>query len=180
VWDDETGDGRGAIQHYPTANLGNIKAIPAGDWFAPDSLMYMWVTDTHLDQGIDLLEAWGFKFVTVGFYWMKLRKRFDANQWTTGREFVERSFHTGMGYYTRANPEQCIIGKRGRGLPRAARDVRRLVVSPLREHSRKPDRVRDDLVRLHGDVPRLEMFARTSPPGWVAWGNQTDKFAAAA
>ena len=61
-------------------------------------------------------------------------------------------------------------------MPRANRDVAQVIMETRREHSRKPDRVRDDIVRLVGDRPRLEMFARTRTPGWDVWGNQTDQF----
>ena len=82
----------------------------------------------------------------------------------------------GTGYYTRSNAEDCLIGKRGRGLKRVDAGVRQVVLSKIREHSRKPDEVRDAIVRLVGDVPRLEMFGRTETPGWDVFGNEVGKF----
>ena len=87
---------------------------------------------------------------------------------------VERSFFTGLGYWTRANPEMCLLGTRG-SPKRLAKDVRRLVVTPRREHSRKPDEVYDRIERLAAG-PYLEVFAREGRPGWDAWGNQAGLF----
>jgi N6-adenosine-specific RNA methylase IME4 len=64
------------------------------------------------------------------------------------------------------------------GLPKS-RGVRQLIVEPLREHSRKPDRVRADIEAMF-DGPYVELFARSQRPGWDSWGNETQKFEEAA
>jgi len=79
-----------------------------------------------------------------------------------------------MGYWTRANPEQCLLATRGHP-KRIGRDVRRWIDAPRREHSRKPDEIYERIERLV-DGPYLEMFARQTRDGWDAWGNETDKF----
>ena len=121
----------------------------------------MWATDPHLCLAVKLMEDWGFEYKTIGFYWVKQNKNND-------------NFFTGMGYWTRANPEMCLLGTRGNP-KRLAKDVRKLVVSRRREHSRKPDEIRNRIERLL-DGPYLEMFARSTKSGWDAWGNQVDLF----
>ena len=83
---------------------------------------------------------------------------------------------TGLGHYTRANPELCLLATKGKPLPRISRSVRNAVLSPVREHSRKPDIIREHIIELFGDVARIELFSRIQTPGWDCWGNQTDLF----
>ena len=144
------------------------KALPVADWAAEDSILLLWVTDPLLPKGLELLDAWGFTYKTVGFYWAKLNKAASPHAYS------DTDFFTGMGFWTRANPEQCLLATRGHP-KRIAKDVRRLVVAPRREHSRKPDEVYDNIERL-ADGPYLEMFARSSRQGWDSWGNQEELF----
>ncbi|KKK65858.1 hypothetical protein LCGC14_2969890, partial [marine sediment metagenome] len=140
----------------------------------------LWVTDPMLPRGLELLEAWGFRYKTVGFYWVKLNK--NSGFYITGGMhqdpsqicFSEKDFFTGLGYWTRANPEQCLLGTRGHPR-RLAKDVPRLVVAPRREHSRKPAEVRKRIERLLSG-PYLELFARERAPGWDAWGDEVGLF----
>ena len=117
---------------------------------------------------MDLIHAWGFTYKTVGFYWVK------QNPGRENAGIEDASFFTGLGYWTRANPEQCLLATRGKP-QRRARDVKRLVVAPRREHSRKPDLIRERIERL-ADVPYLELFARATKPGWDAWGAEVGLF----
>ncbi|WP_298983473.1 MT-A70 family methyltransferase [uncultured Roseibium sp.] len=169
------GKGRSPERHYDCLSLEEIKAIPVADWCAKDCALFIWGLDHMLPQTLEVISAWGFEFKTIAFNWAKLRKRFDPNEIATGQYFVDKSYAVGMGYWTRANPELCLLATRGKP-KRVSKGVRRLVVDPVREHSRKPDRIRGDIVDLCGDVPRLEMFARSAAPGWDVIGNETDKF----
>jgi N6-adenosine-specific RNA methylase IME4 len=155
------GKGRSAEAHYDCMSLEDVKALPVASWAADDAILLMWATDPLLDKAMDVIRAWGFTFKTVGFYWVK--------QNASGK-----GFFTGMGFWTRANPEQCLLATRGHPKRKAA-DVKRLVVSPRREHSRKPDEMCAHIERL-ADGPCLEMFARASRPGWDAWGVQEGLF----
>lgn len=160
------GEDRNANQHYPTMSPGQIAALPVGHLAARDCALFLWVTDPLLDRGLEVLRAWGFRYTTIAFTWAK-RTRTDA------------AWHLGTGYYTRANPEICLLGIAGRiGLPKS-RAVRQLIVEPAREHSRKPDRVRTDIEAMF-DGPYLELFARSTRPGWSSWGNEVGKFSGAA
>lgn len=156
------GEGRNAKRHYPTMTPAEIAALPVGHLAQRDCALFLWVTDPLLDRGIEVLRAWGFRYATVAFTWAK-RTKTDA------------AWHLGTGYYTRANPEMCLLGIAGRmGLP-DTRFVRQLIVEPIREHSRKPDRVRTDIETLYAG-PYLELFARSSRKGWSRWGNEAGKF----
>jgi N6-adenosine-specific RNA methylase IME4 len=179
----EKGEGRNANQHYPTQGIEWIKSLPIKKLADSRCALFMWVTDTHLEQGFDVLKAWGFKYKTVGFYWAKINK--SAKKEAIN---VEKDFFMGMGYYGRANPEQCFIGTNNDEVEQALlataakaptrqdAGVRKLIVDYRREHSRKPDDTHARIKRLFGDVPRIELFAREGKPGWDVWGNQVEKF----
>lgn len=162
----EKGRQKCADQHYDVMSLEEIKALPVADVAADDCALFIWVLDHMIPDALEVIEAWGFTYKTVAFYWAKTAKGCD--------ETGEFRFPIGQGYWTRANPEQCLLATKGRP-QRLSRAVRRLVVSERREHSRKPDRIRQDVEALVGG-PYLEMFSRSSAPGWTAWGNETEKF----
>lgn len=154
------GEGRSAQRHYDCMSLAEIKALPVADHAAKDCVLLMWVTDPMLRHGFEVLDAWGFTYKTVGFYWAKTNRN--------GSPFM------GGGYWTRANPEQCLLATRGKP-KRIEKDVRRLVLDPRREHSRKPDRIYTDIERL-APGPYCELFARSTKPGWDCWGKEVGKF----
>ncbi len=162
------GKGRSAEAHYDCMSLADIKRLPVADWAAPDAVLLLWATDPLLDRAMEVIQAWGFTYKTVGFYWAKLNRG-------RGRlAFSEADFFTGMGFWTRANPEPCLLATRGHPKRRAS-NVRKLVVAPRREHSRKPDEVSERIEALL-EGPYLELFARTSRPGWDSWGAQPALF----
>lgn len=155
------GTGRGAVSHYETMSLAEIKALPVGDLAADDAGLFCWCPDNMLEQGLAAVAAWGFTFKNLAFVWAKTTRH--------GR------WHFGTGYWTRANPELCVFATRGRPM-RLARNVRKLIIEPVREHSRKPDRVYGDIERLIAG-PYVELFSRSSVPGWsVAFSDQAGLF----
>lgn len=154
------GEGRSAKQHYETMTRDEIGALPVRRLAASNAVLFLWTTDTHLQQALHLIGLWGFEFKTVGFYWTK------TNQ--DGSPFC------GMGFWTRANPEQCLLATTGQP-KRISKDVRRLIQAPRREHSRKPDAIYDGIEALI-DGPYVELFARQRRPGWAAWGEEADKY----
>jgi len=158
---------------YQTMTVEEMYALPVNDWAADNSLLAMWVYDPMLPQALDLAQAWGFRFTTVLFRWLKTSdipgqlRLFD----------MEEVMKMGTGYHTRGGGcEECWLFSRGNGLPVLRHDIRKEFFSPRREHSRKPDECAKWLVDLYGDVTRIEMFARTRRIGWSVFGNQTDKF----
>jgi N6-adenosine-specific RNA methylase IME4 len=162
------GEGRNATAHYDCLDFRALATLPVPALAADNCVLFLWAVDPLLDQAFDLIRAWGFAYKTVGFTWVK------RNSGQDGANLDEAGFFTGLGYWTRANPEQCLLATR-RAPRRRARDVRRLVVEPRREHSRKPDVIRTRIERLV-DGPYLELFARETRPGWDAWGAQVGLF----
>ena len=162
------GTGRNAVAHYDCMSIDKLKQLPIKNLAGKDCVLFLWAVDPLLPKAIEVMEAWGFNYKTVGFYWAKLNKRANQNS------LSERDFFTGLGYWTRANVEQCLLATRG-SPPRIAKDVRRLIIEPRREHSRKPDQIYTRIERL-AKGPYLELFARKSRDGWDAWGDQPTLF----
>jgi N6-adenosine-specific RNA methylase IME4 len=158
------GKGRSAEAYYDCMTLADIKALPVAEWAANDCILFLWTTDPLLEKAFEVIRAWGFTYKTVGFYWVKLRKPDSL--------YNDSSFFTGLGFWTRANPEPCLLATRGTP-HRLSANVRKLIVSPRREHSRKPDEAYARIEALCKG-PYLEMFARSSQPGWDRWGLDAD------
>lgn len=155
--------GGGAGGHYDVMSVEDIGRLQVGELAADNCALLMWAVMPQLQAGLDVMAAWGFKYSTTAFVWEKTTK--DGRPWY------------GPGYYTGSNVEVILLGVRGR-MPPASRGVYQVIRAPHpREngkivHSRKPQVFRDEIVRLFGDVPRLELFARTAAPGWDLAGNQ--------
>ena len=138
--------------------LQDIKDLPVASICDADCFLFIWVTFPNLKEGISVLEAWGFKYKTLGFSWIKLNPK-------AGTPFF------GIGHYTKSNCEVCLIGVRGK--PKVvSNSVSSVVISPRGRHSAKPPEVRNRIVQLCGDVPRIELFARDTVEGWDCWGNE--------
>ena len=163
---------RSADKHYDTAEATEIQRMPVAGLAAPDCVLFMWATWPMLPEALDTIAAWGFVYKTCGFDWMKADDR-QADMFSDSVPV-----QVGMGYWTRANSEPCLLATRGKP-KRLNADVRMGIIEPRREHSRKPDCVHGRIERLV-EGPYLELFARAQRPGWTVWGNQTDKFEAAA
>lgn len=154
-------------RHYKTMTLDDVKAMRIGALAAKDCVLFLWAVDPMLPQAIAVGEGWGFTYKTVAFYWIKTRRE------TSSRGSPD-DYPMGTGYWTRANPEQCLLFTRGKP-KRVSTAVRKLLISPRREHSQKPDEIYGRIEQLVGG-PYVELFARQRWPGWYAWGNEIDKF----
>ena len=163
------GEGRNAIPHYDCLTIQQLKKIDIQRHTNKDCALFLWVTDPLLDQGLELINEWGFKFKTVAFYWIKTNKKSDLKKLN-----VEKDFFTGLGYWTRANCEQCLLATRGNP-KRYGKDVRRLIITKRREHSRKPDEIYERIERLVSG-PYLELFSRKTKKNWDSWGDQVGLF----
>lgn len=169
---------RSPDRHYKTMSLEELKALPVQHLAAKNCVLFMWVIDSHVEQAMELVKAWGFKYKTVGFYWAKTNK--DG-----------KTFFTGTGHWTRANPEhafeayfgeteqdaeRCFLATVGAPPRREdGKNVPRLIVSPRREHSRKPEEIWGRIERLV-DGPYLEMFGREQHGDWTVMGDEANKF----
>jgi N6-adenosine-specific RNA methylase IME4 len=142
--------------------LDDIKALPVQTLAARDCVLFLWAIDTHIPEALEVITAWGFRYKSVAFTWVKTT--------STGKYAI------GCGWWTRANTETCLLATRGKPRPQA-KDVRRLVVSPRREHSRKPDEIYDTHIPRLCTGPYIELFARTTRIGWDrAFSNEENKF----
>jgi len=158
VWSRDTGLGRSAESHYQTMTIEELKdmTLPADD----DCALFIWTTPPTFPEALDLIKAWGFEYKTKAFCWVKTNSNSMGLFW-------------GMGYWTRANTEDCILATKGNP-KRLNADVHQVVMSQVQEHSRKPSIVREKIVQLMGDLPRIELFARRKVEGWDCWGNEVD------
>lgn len=157
----------GVGAHYPTMRYDQIARLPVDHIASRDAVLFLWTTYPFLAEGLDLIEKWGFTYKSIAFQWVKARG--------------EKAF-VGLGRWTRGNTEPCLLATRGKPHRQAqsgpSASVRQLVfeeqtlISPVGKHSAKPIEVRDRIVQLMGDIPRIELFARERAPGWESWGNQ--------
>ncbi len=148
---------RGANRHYPTMTTKDIALldIPAKD----NAALFLWACWPLLPDALEVMQGWGFDYKSLAWVWVKAKRSGFG-------------FFTGMGYYTRANSEPCLLGIRGTLPAKAARDVLAVIYSPVREHSRKPDEQYGKIERLYPEARKLELFARRPREGWSVWGNE--------
>lgn len=148
----------GASAVYPVMSVEDICKLPVKDICDDNCILLMWWVASQPAEALKVVEAWGFKLKTMtGFTWVKYTKH--------GKDAF------GMGFYTRQGSENCLIATRGK--PQILNHgIRNVVHAPLQEHSRKPQEVRDRIVQLVGDVPRIELFSRQPVEGWDCWGNE--------
>lgn len=160
-WEFEVYSGKGkqrsAERHYDTKSLDDISALPVAALAADDCALFLWCVMPEIPGALEIIQEWGFEYKTVAFTWVK------QNRGGAG-------LFTGMGYWTRANAELCLLATRGSPM-RLAMDVHQVVMAPVREHSRKPDEVRTRIERLLAG-PYLELYGRQHFPGWTVWGNE--------
>lgn len=173
-----------AGDHYRTMKLEDIKRLPVWDVTDEDAVLAMWYTGTHVREAMDVAEAWGFQVRQMFlFTWVKMNQKSgermdkaleNGEVWDSHdvMAWMDKEVKINAGNYTRQNQESMLVAVRGRGLERQSASVRQIVFSCPGEHSAKPKEVMHRLVELYGDVPRLEMFARSSMPGWDCWGNE--------
>lgn len=148
-------DTGGAVRHYGTVTLEELKKLRVARIAAENSLLFLWATNPHLDQAIDLGKSWGFKWATVAFVWDKVR--------------------VNPGFYTMSQCELCLVLKKGKiPEPRGARNVRQLVSEKRGVHSRKPDEVRRRIDAMFSELRKIELFARGRVSGWTTWGLEAD------
>lgn len=168
VWS-KKGERRTAASFYETQKLGYLATMDIASLCNPDCVLLMWATFPCLKEALLLGKAWGFQYKTIAFVWVK-------------RNLHDHGLHVGMGHYTRANAEVVLLFTRGKALKRVNKNVQQVVITPKGKHSQKPDEVRRRIVRLFGDHPRLELFARSRAGlfpdeeyrGWDVFGNEAN------
>lgn len=154
------GQGRSAENHYHTMNIKDIMALPVDKIADKDCILFLWITFPCLKEGIEVMERWGFKYKTCGFNWVKRNKK-------------KNTFFMGLGFWTRSNSEVCLIGTKGQP-KRVSKSVSQICDARIMEHSRKPAEIRERIVELCGELPRIELFARDKVKGWDSLGDEID------
>ena len=160
-------------KQYKTMTEKELVELPVKNISEENSVLFLWSTFPNLKMCLNVMEKWGFTYKTCAFNWVKRNKKSDSWFW-------------GMGYYTRSNSEVCLLGVRGKPLKRLSHSIHQIIDHKIMEHSKKPDIVREKIVELFGDLPRIELFAR--PPqgelfedesykGWDVWGNEVQALA---
>ena len=146
-------------KHYSTMTPQEIMDLPVNELAEDNAVLLMWETFPNLPLALATIQAWGFEYKTCAFTWIKQTKKSNSLFW-------------GMGYYTRSNAEICLLATKGKPLPRVSHKIHSCIISPIEEHSKKPNEARDRIVGLFGDISRIELFARQHANGWDCWGNE--------
>lgn len=154
------GQGRSAENHYHTMNIKDIMALPVDKIADKDCILFLWITFPCLKEGIEVMERWGFKYKTCGFNWVKRNKK-------------KNTYFMGLGFWTRSNSEVCLIGTKGQP-KRVSKSVTQICDARIMEHSKKPAEIRERIVELCGELPRVELFARDKVKGWDSLGDEID------
>jgi len=157
-WQYYEGGYKNQSQHYNTMTIDKLSELPVEDLAADDCILFLWVTFPILPEALSLMGQWGFEYSTIGFNWIKSNKG-------------GKGFFFGLGRWTRSNSELCLIGTKGSPARKDA-SISQIIYTPVEKHSKKPDIVRDKIIQLVGDLPRIELFARQSTKGWDVWGNE--------
>lgn len=157
----DKGKDRGAEKHYHCMSKREIQELPVAEIADKDCVLFLWVTWPCIKEGLELIEKWGFRYKTCAFNWVKRNRVSDGWFW-------------GLGFWTRSNSEVCLLATKGHP-KRVSKSVHQVCDARVREHSRKPDEVRDRIVELMGDLPRIELFARGKVAGWDVWGDEAEE-----
>ena len=144
--------------HYLGMKLQDICDLPIKNIVAENCVLFLWATYPMLKEALQVIDCWGFSYKSIAFQWIKLNRR-------NGKPFY------GLGRWTRGNTEPCLLAVRGKP-KRISAGVFQLIQTPLEKHSKKPDIIRDKIIQLMGNLPRIELFARQKIEGWTAIGNE--------
>ena len=153
-----------AEHHYPTMSEEEICALPMRSIMSKQSVVFMWATGPMLASAIRAIDAWNLWYRGVTYVWVK-----------TKQDGTPMGAFGTIPTFTKPKTEFVLaatINKRARPFPITTIKQDQLVYAPRGRHSEKPAEVRNRIVELCGDRSRIEMFARTKPPGWDAWGNE--------
>ena len=151
---------RGACCEYLVMTIDEIKILPVHAIADKDCILFLWITMPKLNEVFDVIKVWGFCYKTNAFTWVKKNKKADSWFW-------------GMGRWTRANAELCLLATKGNP-KRINAGIHSIIESPIQKHSQKPIVVKEKIVELCGDLPRIELFAREKTEGWDVWGNEVE------
>ena len=153
-WPKNQKGARGAQKHYNLMSMKEILNLPVGELTADNSVCWLWVTNSTMNEGHEVLRKWGFEPKTI-LTWFKFRPQ------------------PGLGLYLRNNTEHVILGVKGK-MPIHVKSQPSWFIAPTGAHSEKPREFFAIAERCYPEEPRLELFARRRQPGWDVWGNEID------
>jgi N6-adenosine-specific RNA methylase IME4 len=159
-----------AEDYYNVMSIDDIMALPIKEISTKDCILFIWVTMPKLNEVFKVITSWGFEYKTCGFVWVKRNKVFSDER-NKNRNGIDDFM--GQGRWVRQNAELCLIATKGKP-KRISAKVRQIIYQPIQEHSQKPNEVRERIVELVGDLPRIELFARQETEGWDVWGNEVE------
>ena len=145
----------GAIKYYDLMSLERVKDMPVASLADDNAHLYLWVTNSNIDEGLEVVKAWGFRYITM-FHWIKPK--------------------LGVGNYLRNASETCVFAVRGKLQPKCRNQINWLIGYPT-AHSEKP-REFISIVERVSPGPYLELFCRKRPAStehWYCWGNETER-----
>ena len=146
--------------HYEGMNIKDICSLPINGISDKDSVLFLWATYPMIKEALQVIDKWGFIYKSIAFQWIKLNKK-------NNKHFF------GLGRWTRGNTEPCLIATKGKP-KRVDASISQIVEYPIGRHSAKPTIIREKIIKLMGDIPRIELFAREKVEGWDALGNEID------
>ena len=146
-----------ADKHYKVMKFKDICELPVNRIANDNCYLFLWVTSPFMEKVFEVIKSWGFKYCTIAFVWIKMKNDMSGVR------------GDGLGKYTISNAEYCIIARKGKYW-RESKKVKQIILAPKTEHSKKPDEVKERIVQLCGDIPRIELFARQSTEKWDCWG----------
>lgn len=149
----------GASARYETMNNKDIMNLPIQNIADKNCVLFLWATSPLLPEAIETIKKWGFQYKTIAFCWNKQSKH---GKWISN-----------MGRWIMGNIELCLLGTKGKP-KRVVKNVKQLVIAERKKHSEKPSEVRERIVELMGDLPRIELFSRNPVEGWDCIGNEID------
>jgi len=150
-----------ASRYYSTMKIEDIKNLPILNIADKNCVLFLWCTPPLMKEAMGTMQSWGFKYKTWGFVWIKM-----CRDGVTPRR--------NLGYWSRSNAEVCLIGVRGKTIPRVSKSISQIVITPQLKHSQKPFEIANRIVQLLGDLPRIELFARDKKEEWDATGLDLD------
>ena len=158
---------QGACRYQPMS-IEQIKQINVKNITSNNCILFLWTTTPYLEKAFSIINTWGFIYKSIGFIWLKTWR----GKVKKTLEFYMNSVY-GMNYYTKLQFEICLLGTKGSVTP-ISHSVSGQIIREREEHSKKPDETRDRIIKLVGDLPRIEMFARQKTEGWDVWGNEVE------
>lgn len=175
VWPEDKEQAQGcAKRHYQTMSIEDICKMPIADISGENCKLFLWATPPCLPEAMQAIKSWGFVYKTIAFAWIKTNKRQVLEQASfLPIDTIDRFY--GIGHWTASNIELCLGALKPNGkLNRQSKSISQIILAPRGRHSEKPTEVRDRIVELCGDLPRIELFARQRIAGWLAWGNEIE------